>query len=307
MKKPGKAGGQRLNALRLAPRARTAVRPPVQVRELPAMLAAIMLFAGAVLPAQATTVYFSPDGGTGGSGAVETALPMEKLGSVPLPRGRFRIRGDVADVSVIPEWQFDRHLALTGKVLDTRMQTLGARTILSGVVIFTGGEWIGYYDNPRAIETVITGSTAINGRITEVSESQVSLTTPGGQMLSVPMSTISAIRSPRVFDFSIGASSLQPGNDGEPAQAEVRTVSLAATGTPFHLSALRAEVRRETADGDWSTGKLIAVGTFLSLIEIGQLTPYLVVPIYSSKTQHQMFQRQLFTNNLTLGPNQHLP
>ncbi|HEY9788834.1 MAG TPA: hypothetical protein V6D22_00450 [Candidatus Obscuribacterales bacterium] len=264
----------------------------------------LLLLVCTVMPAAATTVYFSPDGGSSGSGAVETALPMAKLGNVDLPRGRLRIQGNVAEISVIPEWQFDRHLALTGKVLDTHMQMVNGRTIASGVIIFTGGEWIGYYDNPQAIETVVSGSTVVNGRITDVSDSQVTVATAGGQTLSVPMSTITAIRSPRVFLFSIAGSALQAGVDGEPAHAEARTVSVVATGTPFHLAALRARVRRETADGDWSTGKLVAVGTFLSLIEIGQLTPYLVVPLYSSKTQHQMFRRQLFANTASgvIGP-----
>jgi hypothetical protein len=249
------------------------------------------------LPASAFTVFFSADGGAGGSGSVETAMPLDKLGSVPLPRGRFWLRGNSAEVTVVPEWQFDPRTALTGPVLDTRLSTTKAGGVVTGIVFFDNGEWINYYDDPHSIDTVNTKTGSTSGRITSINNGLITLKTVGGQTALIALTDATAIRSPRAFIFSIPTTPLQQSVEGEPPYAEARTVALTPTATPFHLAALRTEMRNQMNDGDWSTRKLVAVGAFLSLVELAQFAPYIAIPIASSKTQHQMFRRQLFFNS----------
>jgi hypothetical protein len=249
------------------------------------------------LPAGAFTVFFSADGGSGGSGSVEAALPLDKLGPVPLPRGRVWLRGNTAEVTVIPEWQFDPRTALTGPVLDTRLTSTKSGAVVTGIVFFDNGEWINYYDDPRAIDTVSTKSGSTSGRISNISNGLITLKTLGGQTALIALTDATAIRSPRAFTFSIPTTPLQQSVDGDPPFSEASTIALAPTATPFHIAALRTEMRKQMDDGDWSTRKLVAVGAFLSLVELAQFAPYIAIPVASSKTQHQMFRRQLFFNS----------
>jgi hypothetical protein len=250
----------------------------------------------ALAPANAATVFYSPDGGTGGSGSIESALPLDKLGPIPLPRGRFWIRGDRVEVSMIPEWEFDRHIVLSGPVLDTRLTQTSNGTIATGTLFFNQGDWLNYYDNPRAIETVTTQMQSVSGRITSVDNSQIVMTTIGGQTLVLPMASVTAVRSPRAFTFTIPGTSLQQGVDGEPSYADARRVMVHATGTPFRMAALRREVKQYMNDGDTSVAKLVAISTVFATLEFAQLLPYIIVPATGSHLQHQMFRRQLISN-----------
>jgi hypothetical protein len=259
-------------------------------------LAAVCL----VQPALSATIYFAADGGQG-TGSTEVALPMEKLGSVPVPRGRLLIRGNVAELSYIPEWQFDRHPALAGPVLDTQLSTSSRGNIISGLIFFNSGEWLHYYDNPAALETVESGAQSVSGHIESVQNGAITIQTLGGRAQTLPLTEVTAIRSPRAFRFSIPATALQKSADGNLLSGDARLAMLSATGTPFRVAALRRQVQAEMNDGDISTGKLVAAGTLLSFAELAQLVPYLVVPLYSSKIQHQMMNRQFYS--LTQGEN----
>lgn len=269
------------------------------------MFDGIIIFLSAIAmtisPAVAGTVFFCSDGGAGGAGSVEAVLPLAKLGSLTLPRGRIMIKGNTAEVSEIPEWQFDRRRVLVGQVLDTRVSSHKAGSIISGVMFFTGGEWLGYFDNPLALETVNAGAVTVSGRIRSIADGTVTIRTLSGNEQTLPLSAVVSIHSPRAFHFSIPASLLCPSEDGDVLQASAQTALVSPTATPFRLAVLSRQVRNDLDDGDIPTRKLVAIGTMLSCIEIAQLVPYMVIPLYQSKISHEMLRREFYS--LTRGEN----
>jgi hypothetical protein len=242
------------------------------------LLALAFALASSLSPAMAATMYFSPDNPAGATGAIDVVLPIDKMGSLPVPRGRIKINGNTAELSMIPEWQFDRDLVLYGTVLDTRIDNSGKQPIVRGVVIWTDGAWLDYFDDHKPDETVIANNVAVVGRIADITATDLGIES-GGTTTRTPLSAVSEIRSPRVFSFAIPTTSLQPRVANQGFYSDARSLTMQATSKPFRLAALKRQVNRQMDDGDWSTAKLVGVGTVLSLVELSQLVPTFAVPL----------------------------
>ena len=248
----------------------------------------------ATSPALAAAVLFAPDGGNG-TGSINAAMPLAKLSSITLPRGRALIKGDSITVSIIPEWQFDRVPVLAGTVLDTRMISNGTgSSTVAGVAIFTQGDWLRYLDAPGAIETVQTNEKELSGRIISISSGTLSIATPSGALVVVPLADVQDIHSPRVFHFSIPTSGLAAEDTATPYYTQANTIVLQSTERPLHLKALKQEVARQSADGDVSTRKLVFIGTTLSLLNLAQIAPLIAIPLANAPAlRSQAFHREL--------------
>jgi hypothetical protein len=265
-------------------------------RRLLRSLAIVCLYSSCC-PALAFNVYFTADAPAAApsaavAGSAEAILPIDKLGTMPLPRGRFVLHGDRAQITMVPEWRFEPHVVLRGRVLDTQLSAAGGGTLITGTIFFDGGEWLSYYDSGSTLEAVSTQAATANGRIREIQDGNLLFSGLSGETMTIPLAQVTAIRSPRVFKFAITAGALGPAADGEPPAAVGRTVSLSPTGTPFRLRALASRVRREMDDGDVPTRKLILTGIALSAVELAQLAPYIAVPLSSSRLSHQMRMRE---------------
>jgi len=231
--------------------------------------------------ASAAQLLFSPDGGTDGSGAIDTALPVSKISSVPVPRGSLVIHGDTAAIKTVPEWQFDPRTVLSGKVLDTRNSVQGSTTVITGVMFFDSGEWISYFDDKTALESVETSDNhTFVGRISSIADGKIVVTQVNGVVVGVPLNTVQQVRSPRAFAFSIPLTGLTPGvSFAQPLELDASRVAINQLGRNFRLAQLKSVVRHENLDGDVSSGKLVALGTFVSLANLAQLAPLLAIPL----------------------------
>jgi hypothetical protein len=249
------------------------------------------------VPASAATMYFNPDQAqtaVNATGAIDVVLPLDKMGTLPVPRGRIKINGNAAELTMIPEWQFDRDQVLAGSVLDTKIDTTGKQPIVRGVLIWTDGSWIDYFDDHKPDETVVSNGASITGRITEVTPTDIAIES-GGKVQRAPLTAISEIQSPRVFSFAIPTTPLQRRVADQPFYSDARSISMEATAKPFRLAALKRTIARQMDDGDWSTAKIVGVGTILSLVELSQLVPTFAVPLgvgpnYSHQLRVRSFQ-----------------
>jgi hypothetical protein len=232
----------------------------------------------APLSAAAATMLFSPDSGSPMTGAIDVVLPIDKMGNLPLPRGRIKIQGNTAELSMIPEWQFDRDIVLYGTVLDTRIISGGKQPIIRGVILWKDGAWLEYFDNPRDKEDVIANGRTVSGRITEVVGTSLEMDV-NGTPTSIPLSAVSDVNSGRVFEFEIPTTPLQQRVADQPFYADARSIAMRATARPFRVAQLRSTIVKSMDEGDWSTKRLVAIGTALSLIELAQLAPTIAVPL----------------------------
>jgi hypothetical protein len=241
-----------------------------------------MLIAGSGA-SEAAQLLFSPDGSPAGTGAVETMLPLQNISSVNLPRGTLILHGDTAQVTMVPEWQFDRRTVLQGRILDTR-KTMGQRRGLlagiTGILFFDSGEWINHFDDKSAVESLTTDKDTFAGRISAVSGSDIEMTQLNGQKITVPLSAVQDLRSPRAFRFDIPLSHLIANVDEtQRLELDGSKVNLTHLGRTFRLAQLRTASRQASNDGDVSTAKLVALGTTVSLLNMAQLAPLLGIPL----------------------------
>lgn len=245
--------------------------------------------------ANAATMYFAPDAVNTTAGSIDVVLPIDTMGTLPVPRGRIQINGNTATLTMIQEWQFDRQNVLQGYVLDTRLDNSGKQPYMRGVIMWTDGSWIDYFDDRKPDEEVITGKAITVGHVSEVTATDVAVETGSGTK-RVPLSAITEIRSPRVYTFAIPTTSLQQPSGTQQFYSDARSIKMTATAKPFRLAVLRSNVQRAMDTGDWSTKKCVAVGTLMSLVELSQLAPVLAVPLGAGPPAgNQLRQRSINT------------
>ncbi len=256
--------------------------------------------------ASAAQLLFSPDGGQG-TGSIDTALPLAKLGSLSLPRGRMVVHGDTVQITMVPEWQFDPRVVLSGKVLDTRHTTQSGVSVIKGVALVTEGEWISHFDDKTSIESIDLASSngaaggTKTGRITGITATDIEITQLDGTKVSVPLSAIEQIHSPRAIEFSIPLLGISPALPlNQPVELNVTRVTANSMGRTFQLAQLKSVLRKQMDDGDMSTTKVVALGAFVSLINMGQLAPLLAIPL----GQRTSLQRRAFFKQLPFNQQQ---
>ncbi len=240
------------------------------------LVLSILIAQIAFLPAQAFPINFSPNL-TGNSGQLTARMPLEKLGSINIPHGRFKIKGNWAEVSTVEEFQFDHHAVLSGPVINTQ-QTLDRNKFeITGLAYFCKGDWLAYLSTVVFQETISTDTDEFTGHIVSVEDDSVVFRNTSGLYQKIPISSIRDIDSPHSFRFSL-AGDLPDGIRGKEAyEAEANNVNLVQANRQFRLTALSRAVKNQEGDGDLSKGKLIAIGTLINTIEIGQMTPFLVL------------------------------
>lgn len=237
----------------------------------------IVLAQIAFLPikSQAFPINFSPNI-IGSGGTLTAKMPLEKLGSIDIPRGRFKIKGNWAEVSTVEEFQFDHHVVLSGPVINTQ-QTLDRKKFeITGLAYFCKGDWLSYISTLILQETISTNTEEFTGQIISVDEDVILFRSTSGQYQKILLSSIKDIDSPKCFRFSLSGK-LQDGVLGVGEyEAEANHVNLVQAHRQFRLVALR-RVLQQNGDGDLSQGKLIAIGTLINTIQIGQMAPFLIL------------------------------
>jgi hypothetical protein len=275
-------------------------RKPLRISTA-SVLAIFGLIAG---EAQAAQLLYSPDGTADGAGAIDTALPLSKIEGVPLQRGTFTVHGNIAEITTVPEWQFDHRSVLDGRVLDTRKTGAPGRASITGIIFFDAGEWIGYFDDKSAVETITTDKGTLAGRITGLSNLDLELTQLNGQHIAVPLSSVRELRSPRAFRFQIPLSGIATSFDfSQKLELDAATVSLSPIGRTFRLASLKTLVHKQSEDGDISTAKLAVMGSAVSLLNMAQLAPLLGITLGAEPTlRRRAFFKDYQFNSSSISP-----
>jgi hypothetical protein len=231
----------------------------------------------AILPikSEAVPIYFSPDM-IGGGGTLNAKMPLEKLGTVNIPRGRFKIKGKWAEVSTVEEFQFDHDVVLSGPVINTQHHLENNKLEITGLAYFCRGPWLSYLSPAFYQETVSTNTGEFVGQIISVENDTVQIILNSGRYQNIPLYSVTDIDSPRSFRFRLAG--ILPGATlpGEPYEAESNNLSITPADRRFRLTALSRDLGRE-GDGDLSKSKLIAIGTAISSIEVLQMAPLIVL------------------------------
>jgi hypothetical protein len=250
--------------------------------------AAVMIGGSA---AAAAPLQFSSDANTN-SANIEALIPIKTFMNIPLPHAAVQFEDGMMAVTMVPDWNFDRVPVLEGPVIHTEVTARDSQAIVAGIVLFTQGYWYDRYWTPGSRETIVTtGGATLTGRISNLTATTITITAPDKTDTVVSLSQIKELHSPRAYAFAVplrAAGAISPdGTWTADAQAVTISPTVAADAGPV-LTGLRRDPLLVSHDGDWSDRKMILIGTAISLAEIAQFVPELVIPQIS----HGLWQHQ---------------
>src|SRR5579883_2563615 len=134
-------------------------------RKLPTrILASVIVVLMCGTTAGANTLSVNKD--TAGLEQVDARLKANVLGRLKLNNGSVKISKNDVSVGAVPDWLFDRHTVLTGKLINHHIDTAGTQTTLSGTMYFLDGDWAKELPDARNRDTIqLANGPAILGRI----------------------------------------------------------------------------------------------------------------------------------------------
>src|SRR5262249_20256143 len=135
------------------------------------------------------------------------------LGTVKLPNGKLDMEDGMLSVTIVPELNFDPLPVLKGTIIRSQVAISDKQAVLTGTVLFTEGYWYSQFWGSPPVDQVVTSSgSTINGRITNVAASSLTIVPQGGGETVVSFDDIRDLRSPRAYTFNmpgLGATQLQ--------------------------------------------------------------------------------------------------
>jgi hypothetical protein len=178
------------------------------------------------------------------AGEASFTLPVSAIGKLELPNGCFKVKGQQVEIFAVPDWLFDRHTVLTGKLLTIQLKSAAgaaaganasdssASQVIEGFFVLDGGEWLkdlnqglrGHHHQDQL--TTLDGSVQ-RGRVQGVTGNKLALEVLPGQVKTFPLNSIADISSKTVYRFQL------PVND---IKLEPASQSLTATATKALLS-----------------------------------------------------------------------
>ncbi len=271
----------------------------------------VFLLWSQALSALAAAVSFSPNANTNG-GNIIGRIPMTKLGSLKLPRGRAYFKSNELEVTAVPEYQFDRTLVLSGPILKCWSSIDGTVASVNGIVYFQDGDWLKYIDE-NVPDKVITANNVYTGQITGLKNGTLEITPEGSQTpVSVSIADLQDVSSPRAYRFAVPVNAFLAVPQGQPFEGESTDVSMRASSKIIAMSAVKRDPLMQ-GDGDVSKNKLIALWAGLTTVQALQFLPFAIlegpmrrdlVRQYHSRMQQSEIQSNTATTTLyQISPN----
>lgn len=244
-------------------------------------------------PAFAGTLRIAPDAPVGSAEALDLACVVDSLGQIKIPRGRLVIRNGGAEITTIPEFQFDRVPVLEG-VLIKHTLTPGS---VDGSVFILEGPWLQYLAQQGQIDTISTASGTTQGKISDIVNGVLEMETIDRKRLSFNLSEITSIQSPRALSFHVStigaaAANLGPGATAETGRATLSPFRPADKMTIANLGGLKRDLKKQE-DGDMSNGKIAAICTGASLLQLAQTAPLITLALQYDRMARGAYYKQL--------------
>lgn len=153
--------------------------------------------------AGANPLSITKDAGTGLE-QVNVRVKAGQISKIKLNNGSVRITANDISVGAVPDWLFDRHTVMTGKIINHKIDTVGGKTSLTGLAYFLDGDWIKELPDVRRRDTIQFGNgQSVIGRVRNFTTDSLDFELAIGRVQRYKLSDIATIDSPRAFTFSI--------------------------------------------------------------------------------------------------------
>lgn len=144
------------------------------------------------------------------SPGIDARIKTDSLGHIKLNNGSVKFSGNDVSVGAVPDWLFDRHIVLTGKLIASRISTDGGSTAVQGLMYFTGGDWINSFEDFKRPDNLeLQDGSILVGRVRAVNPSSIDFQVQTGQTRRINTSDVKTILSPRAYSFNIPASDVK--------------------------------------------------------------------------------------------------
>jgi len=267
-------------------------------------LLAISFIASASAPLLAAPIKVGKTADGAGSN-IEVTVPAADIGGLKLSNGSVKMNEGKLSVRAVPDWLFDAHQVLDGRLIESRITTSGATTTVSGLAYFVGGDWLNNLNRFKSPDNLETTSGAILvGRIRAVNSDSVDFqTNSDGQTKRLAKTEIKSITSPRAFIFSIPASDVKLGTVSGELTADAKSIRFQSTMGPIARGWFAArrvvakEPRAQLAGTEGGVTKLELAG-MIGLDVFNTLSPAIAFPIVAplgdgdALQEIQQFNRQ---------------
>lgn len=228
-------------------------------------------------------------------------LPLKSIGKLLLQSGSISFKRDArVEVGSVPEWLFDRHVVLSGKLIQARVNTSGSNSTIDGLIYFTDGTWLGqlgastYND---VIET--TDGASLTGRVRSINESGIDFQLATAQTQRIPVSSVQSITSPRAYRFSVPATGVTLPGTGGSFEGDATSIVVAPTlSSRRGAIAVKPVAPRSTLRGTEGGVTKGQVASVLMIDAVTTLVPFVAAPIVVGSGQSAA-KRTL--NNYNLG------
>lgn len=213
------------------------------------------------------------------SGELVATQPVERIGRLLLPQGQVRLRGREVEVVAVPEWLFDRHAVLKGKLVkvDTGSQTLTA------LVYFDGGDWLkDLYSGRRSRETFTLKSGGnIYGNVRSITPTDVNIEVLPGKIEKISLSEVVSIDSPFAYQATISLSQVKLSPETQELTAEggntvLKPVSVVGSRIASNKEAILPPSRLPGTEGGITKAK---IASMVAMDTVNTLAPLVAIPL----------------------------
>lgn len=284
--------------------------PQIKVSVLAVLCALSGSLPGSIFASAALASPLSLKQGAQGT-ELNTSVKAERIGRLALPDGQLRIRNGEAELQAVPDWLFDRHTVLKGKLIAAKMNSQ-APSSLELVLYFNEGDWLKeIYKGRRTRETItLKSGNAVSGNVRSITASDINFEVLPGKVDKIALADVVNIDSPFAFRGVVPVSQVKINPDNQDISADAGTVSFAIPGRSANNTkvAVLPPSNLPGTEGGISKGKIIAM---VGVDTVNTLAPLIAIPIVvplgerSAQRGLNAYQQADFANyffNLPVGP-----
>ncbi|MBK9203576.1 MAG: hypothetical protein IPL73_14335 [Candidatus Obscuribacter sp.] len=152
--------------------------------------------------------------------------PVGSMGRLLLPQGMLKVRGQVVEVQAVPEWLFDRHTVLKGKLLQATIRSGEAaanpNTSLDALVYFNDGDWLKeLYRGKRTRESItLKSGEIVSGNVRSVGEEALNIEIIPGTIKKIELGDIVGVDSPYAYRINVALANVKIAPDSQDLAAD---------------------------------------------------------------------------------------
>lgn len=160
--------------------------------------------------------------------------PVASMGRLLLPQGQLKVRGQVVEIQAVPDWLFDRHTVLKGKLLQANIHNgdvaTNPNTSLDALVYFNDGDWLKeLYRGKRTRESItLKSGETVSGNVRSIGDEALNIEIIPGTIKKIDLAEVVTVDSPYAYRINVALSNVKIAPDSQDLAADGGAVQFTA-------------------------------------------------------------------------------